>query len=522
VRLWDAPTGRELATVGGFEKNWVWPVAFSPDGGIVAAGGLGRVHLWSNDGKPFGVLEGLGPWTVMGLAFLPDGRLVSGTRDGTLRLWDARSRKEVRRWDAPAGTDSQKGLSGMAVSPDGRRLAAILDRTLTVRDLSGGAGARVVAPEVSSDQLAFSREGRLAFANRSDVEVVSATDGQVYRRWAGRRSRPFKLLISPNGSAVATLDTDGAARLWDAASLALRHVLSVEAGRWVEGGAFSPDSSRLATLVHRPEVKVWDTRTGRLVLTLEGHTHHTRAVAFSPDGSRIATGGFGGEVRIWDAQAGRLEKEIAVAQMVDTVEFADGGQSVAAGERGEPVRVFDLATGTLSRVPEKNQDLDPETGAVRRRLAGLVPPERQVGGTLYVPFLLVSPDRGQAAVVEFGRPTRMFAAPSGVLSWQQSEDTPHLTPRWSPDGRIVFSADADGLLRARDAATGRVLTSTAVLPGEEEQPTGWITCTPDGYFDGSPGAEAFVRWRSGNRLLPASARTDRRRPDVVRDRLRSR
>ena len=40
--------------------------------------------------------------------------------------------------------------------------------------------------------------------------------------------------------------------------------------------------------------------------------------------------------------------------------------------------------------------------------------------------------------------------------------------------------------------------------------------TPEGYYDGSPGAERFIRWRTGDRLLAAAAFAGRfHRPDRV-------
>jgi WD domain, G-beta repeat len=54
----------------------------------------------------------------------------------------------------------------------------------------------------------------------------------------------------------------------------------------VEAVAFSPDGRRLASCGgSKPgEVKIWDTATGQVVLTLRGHNNFVTGVAFSPDG----------------------------------------------------------------------------------------------------------------------------------------------------------------------------------------------------------------------------------------------
>ncbi len=49
------------------------------------------------------------------------------------------------------------------------------------------------------------------------------------------------------------------------------------------------------------------------------------------------------------------------------------------------------------------------------------------------------------------------------------------------------------------------------------QITDWIAYTPDGYYDGSPGAAKFIRWRVGDQLYPAAKfETQFHRPDLVR------
>ena len=53
--------------------------------------------------------------------------------------------------------------------------------------------------------------------------------------------------------------------------------------------AFSGDGSRLASASDDTEVRLWNSKTGAHIATLEGHFDWVTSVAFSADGSRIAS-----------------------------------------------------------------------------------------------------------------------------------------------------------------------------------------------------------------------------------------
>jgi WD40 repeat protein len=71
---------------------------------------------------------------------------------------------------------------------------------------------------------------------------------------------------------------------------------------------FSPDSRRLASGDADKTVRLWNTRTGREVFVLRGHSGPVTSIAFSREGSRLATGGEDG-VRLWDPTPMNAEAE---------------------------------------------------------------------------------------------------------------------------------------------------------------------------------------------------------------------
>jgi len=133
VRVWDATAD------GGFIKDLytdreVSKVKYSPDGRLIAAGGLDGVFVLdaSNGTLLFSVDESVLGYDMtetvdaQPLSFSPDGRLLAiGLKNGTLELWDTRAGKKVFSVKAIEG--SHNSIYDVDFSPDGSLLSAGYD-----------------------------------------------------------------------------------------------------------------------------------------------------------------------------------------------------------------------------------------------------------------------------------------------------------------------------------------------------------------------------------------------------------
>jgi WD40 repeat protein len=69
--------------------------------------------------------------------------------------------------------------------------------------------------------------------------------------------------------------------------------------------AFLPNSRLLASASRDGTVRLWDTATGALQQTLQGHSDAVMSVAFSPDSELLASAS-GDKVRLWGTATGIL------------------------------------------------------------------------------------------------------------------------------------------------------------------------------------------------------------------------
>jgi WD40 repeat protein len=134
VKLWDAVTGEERSTLLGHRAAVYHHPAFSPDSrSLATASGDRSVRLWEvPTGRQIGVFHGHTDF-VEAVAFAPEGReLASGGEDGTLKLWDRRS-------SLPVVIEGIGGGGGIWYRRDGR-LSSFLLRSRVERP--GRAGTR--------------------------------------------------------------------------------------------------------------------------------------------------------------------------------------------------------------------------------------------------------------------------------------------------------------------------------------------------------------------------------------------
>lgn len=116
VKLWDINSGECLQTLKG-HNNWIFAVAFSPNGQTIASASHDRtVRIWNiKTGKCLHICQGHSH-LVSSVAFNPDGKTIaSGSQDQTVRIWDIKTGKclQVIRSARIYENMNIKGITGL-------------------------------------------------------------------------------------------------------------------------------------------------------------------------------------------------------------------------------------------------------------------------------------------------------------------------------------------------------------------------------------------------------------------------
>lgn len=487
VRLWSVPDGRKIKVlrppIGPNEEGQIYAVAVSPDGSLVAAGGVtgvfwdGRVSVYVFDAQTGDIVQrltGLGG-QVQHLAFSPDGKRLAaalGLRAG-IKVWN------VAGWNVAAEDADYGGPSySLAFDREGRLATTSDDGHVRLYDAAGKQTARVRASG-QPDGVAFSPDGTLlavGYADAPKVEVLSATD------LSPRFSPDVRSLRAGNLGRVAW-STDGrslfaAGRVTDAKG---RNTIR----RWSDAGKGAPvdmDAARDAITALLPvpggvAFAASDASFG--ILGEDGRPLLTRSPAladFRDMGAAFRVSKDGGVVRFGLESFGKrpITFDLGARKLVFS---AKEGRALTPPETAS-LPVLGWKNTPEPKLSGRALGLDPDE--ISRSLAIAPGAGRFVLGTDW--YLRAIDSRGQP----------LWKTPVPATAWAVNI---------SGDGAKAVAALGDGTIRWYRMSDGYQILSLFPM-GDGVR---WVAWTPSGYYDAGAGGDTLIGWHVNNgKDAPAS------------------
>jgi WD40 repeat protein len=235
-------------------------------------------------------------------------------------------------------------VSGVAFSPDGKRLASIeLGLGLLLRDIATwrvmitvGEHGYVIAC------LAFSPDGKSLAVGSHDrtVRLWDWASGTTKQTLKPHDSSVLSIAFSPDGKTMAATSSDWV-KLWDVASG--RELRKLATGGSVYSVAFSPDGTMLAVgTAGANNLQLWDASGVNLIRSFTGHTKVVRIVYFTPDGKSLVSSSDDGTVRLWDVVTGKIQAVIQGDSAPGSpMALAPDGRAIAL-RNSKDIRIVDI------------------------------------------------------------------------------------------------------------------------------------------------------------------------------------
>jgi WD40 repeat protein len=275
--------------------------------------------------------------SVWGAIHLPGGqRIITCSEDGSLRMWNLKTWKQI-------GEDWRDGNSGVlciALSPDGKKV------------VSG-----------SSDGA---------------VRLWDIDTCKVVQKWTGHTSGVTCVCWSRDGQRVLSGSQDGTARQWEVESREtmmmpepIENILASIETRHDDGVftvVYSPDTTLIATggqdgpdtdtgePIESP-VKIWDAKTGKLVVTLKGHINAVLCLAWTKNGKTLISGSSDSSIRTCNTtnwkQTAVLDEH---TDRVYAIAISLNDRILASVSGDKTARLWNLENGQPISTPLQHED----------------------------------------------------------------------------------------------------------------------------------------------------------------------
>lgn len=287
---------------------------------------------------------------------------------------------------------------------------------------------RVVAHVGGIFSVAYSPDGKLVASGGSDgaVKIWDAATKEPVRALAGQSGKVRSVTWTTDGTAVASAGGSGVL-VQDVKTGATRQSLELPSGKWADLVAITPNGKMLLAGRNDGTLRAFDVGSGAVLWDAKAPSRLFH-MAISPDGSQLATALDAGAVGLWNVATGKLAStRTGHAGPVDAVAWAPDGRVFFSAGDDQSLKLWHMGrTDALATATEATDEVWAVAADVRGKYVAAVSKD----GFLRM-YDAVNLESTRDVDVEYG----ISGERLGVLSVQ-----------FAPDGTHLVTGDVRGYL----------------------------------------------------------------------------
>ena len=453
--------------------TYIYEIAFSPDGNLVAAGGDSKqVYICRvSDGVVVTNLQGHST-TIDALAFSPNGQYLASSdqagfiASGKIFVWRVSDWSVARMWDLAAEGLLGRGVASLSFARDNDLLGLFIESYIVFRRVSDGSTVPSQGIESGSFGLEFSPFGnflitggtqassyRVEMGNPLKFEVItnfgflsagtvalSSSAGTIFGSrsnglvefeynadianiYTGAGARPQ--VVETGGGSVLGGSTIGEVAVWEEAGggnpiFKLRtHTSQVRAVAYSPDGQFVVSGGRNPTLaLDDAGIVLWNAKTGAAIRFFFEHGYQVLSLAMGPE--IIVSGGSDNGVRFWNVDGNLQFTRFSHTSQVDTVAVARDGTLAASGGDDGRVILWNTSNGSIVRTFTESSQINsvrfsPDGQFLACAYSSFVLVRRVTDGSLV--HTIRPPSNGAALGLDFSPDSNLLAGIGGTRAW---------------------------------------------------------------------------------------------------------
>ncbi len=451
------------------------------DGRALAVGGAQAVNLWD---LPTGVatrtvtLPAPKPRTRNELGdgsranvFSADGKFFAAQGSANaVKIWETRSGREVRQIPVSAG----QNLSSLALNRAGSALA--LNESPPLSALIPGLATAQPAPAANPSTTTAQPQMPLGFPPMNNGKMDKKQMEEMRKQSEAMQKQAKELeKLAQDGQMGKALEMMGQ----------MMSGMGLGAGAGL--GAMLP-GAQASGGIRLLDVAQGNERFKVSSKSIMGSYSMNRALAFSPDGRLLATALNGYEIKLNEAASGREIATLPIERgfMIQQLAFSSDAtlKLAAVTMETKPGANMLAGSGDLSNFYSYKLHVweVPSNGTARELRA--VDLNGWSNALAFSPdgrFVAVGSEKIQVFELASGRAA--LALPGHALMVNALA--------FAPDGKLLLSGSEEGSTKLWNAQTGELLATLVAANGGAD----WLVVTPEGLFDGTPGAWQQILWR---------------------------